>query len=215
MATTASGEISTISGNNRTETRSGTDTPEYPYQWLRSYFLKWTGKHAASPPKVILSDCIIAFVGTFISISILAFIHYRLLDKHDLVFFIASFGASAMILYAAPSTPVAQPRNIVGGQVIGAFVGCTIRLILGTNGETFLALALAVALSLFLMQITGTMHAPAGATALIAIMPIKPFPWGGFQFILMPVLSGSFILLFIAVIVNNIGSNRHYPCYWW
>jgi CBS domain-containing membrane protein len=120
-----------------------------------------------------------------------------------------------MLLYGTPSSPLAQPRNLLGGQLIGALVGCTIRWIFREDGEKFLAVVIAVALSLLIMQITATMHAPAGATAVIAITSTKVFPWAGFQFILLPVLSGSLILLIIAVIVNNLVSARHYPLYWW
>lgn len=120
-----------------------------------------------------------------------------------------------MLLYGLPSSPLAQPRNVIGGQVISAIVGCIFRLLFGTEGETFVAVTLSVAFTLFIMQVTNTMHAPAGATAVLAVITTTSFPWGGFQFVLMPVLSGSVILVFIAVIINNLLSNRHYPCYWW
>ena len=129
--------------------------------------------------------------------------------------FIASFGATAVLLYGLPQSPLSQPRNVVGGQVISALVGCTIRLIFGANGETFVAITLSVCVTLLIMQLTKTMHAPAGATAVIAITASAPFPWAGYQFVLMPVLSSSVILLVIAVVVNNLVSNRHYPCFWW
>ena len=120
-----------------------------------------------------------------------------------------------MLLYGVPRSSLAQPRNVVGGQVISAIIGCSVRLLLGIIGETFLAAALAVSLTLFVMQMTNTVHAPAGATALIVIMTSTSYPWAGFQFVLMPVLSGSLILVFIAVLINNIMPDRHYPCYWW
>jgi CBS domain-containing membrane protein len=120
-----------------------------------------------------------------------------------------------MILYGTPSTPVAQPRNLIGGQLIGALVGCAVRLIFGIHGETFVAAALTVSISLFIMQITGTIHAPAGATAVIVLISPQPYPWAGFQFVLIPVLSGSLILLAVAIVINNLVSDRHYPLYWW
>jgi CBS-domain-containing membrane protein len=182
---------------------------------LRKYFSKWRGQQQGPSAKVTVLDCLMAFVGTFISISVIAVVHFRLVAEHDLVFLIASFGASAVLLYGLPASPLAQPRSLVGGQLIGAIVGCAVRLLFGTARETFPAMALTVAVSLFLMQITNTMHAPAGATALLAIMSSKAFPWFGFQFVLMPVLSGSLILLVVAVVVNNLAKHRHYPCSWW
>lgn len=118
-------------------------------------------------------------------------------------------------MYGLPLSPLAQPRSVVGGQVISALIGCSVRLLFGTNGETFVAAALAVSLTLFVMQMTNTVHAPAGATALIIVISNSSFPWAGFQYVLMPVLTGSIILVFIAVVLNNLMPNRHYPCNWW
>lgn len=129
--------------------------------------------------------------------------------------FIASFGATAVLVYGLPQSPLSQPRNVVGGQVISAIVGCTVRLIFGTHGETFVAVTLSVCLTLLIMQLTKTMHAPAGATTVIAITASTSFPWAGYQFVLLPVLSSSVILVCIAVVVNNLVPNRHYPCFWW
>ena len=135
--------------------------------------------------------------------------------RHDLEFFIASFGATSFILYGTPASPLAQPRNLVGGQLIGALVGCAVRLVFSSKGEIFVSVAIAVSLSLFLMQVSGTMHAPAGATAVIALVAERSFPWAGFQFVLIPVLSGSLVLLLVALVVNNLVAGRHYPVYWW
>ena len=120
-----------------------------------------------------------------------------------------------MLVFGLPTSPLAQPRNVIGGQVISAIVGCVFRVVFGVGGETFVAIALSVAVTTLLMQMTNTMHAPAGATAIIAITTTTPLPWAGFQFVLMPVLSGSIILVIIAVLINNLLPRRHYPCRWW
>lgn len=135
--------------------------------------------------------------------------------SHDLAFFIASFGATAVLVFGLPSSPLAQPRNVIGGQVISAIVGCVFRTIFGTDSEMFVPIALSVAVTTTMMQITNTMHAPAGATTIIAITTPTSLPWGGFQFVLMPVLSGSIILVVLAVLINNLLPRRHYPCQWW
>jgi CBS-domain-containing membrane protein len=74
-----------------------------------------------------------------------------------------------------------------------------------------LSAALAVSLSIFVMQHTLTLHPPGGATALIAIIGDSTVHELGYMYVFVPVLSGSLILLIIALIVNNIPSNRHYP----
>jgi CBS-domain-containing membrane protein len=235
MSATPTIEVATIVFDGPSEIISNVEQPKRRYQWFRTYFSKWTGQHlTTSPAPVTLSDCIATLVGTLLGVSILGVIHYRLLAKyvcnwfyiqltiqdinycrHDLAFFMASFGATAVLVYGLPLSPLSQPRNVIGGQVISAIVGCIVRLIFGTHGEPFVAVALSVSVTAFVMQVTNTVHAPAGATAVIAITTSTPFAWAGFQFVLMPVLSGSLILTFLAVVVNNLASNRHYPCRWW
>lgn len=93
------------------------------------------------------------------------------------LFLIGSFGASAALLYAAPQAEFAQPRNIVFGQLIAAFMGVAAYKLLG--GNVGVAAGIAVAAATIVMQVTGCLHPPAGATALIAVLgPAKvPPPW--------------------------------------
>lgn len=126
-----------------------------------------------------------------------------------------SFGASCVLLFAVPSSNLAQPRNAVCGQLIGATVGCLVRLLCPYIPVKFLTATLSVALSILVMQLTRTLHAPGGATALNVVITTTDFPWHGFQYLLMPTLSGTVILILIAVIINNISSRRHYPTSWW
>ncbi|CAM2700643.1 unnamed protein product [Rotaria socialis] len=207
--------VTKIVVGDQNDTTMNTKTSKSKCQWLRTYFSKWTGQHTALPPSATFFDCVVGFVSAFVSITILAVVHYRLLTSHDLVLFIASFGATAVLVYGLPLSPLAQPRSVVGGQVISAIIGCAVRVLFGTNGVTFVAAALAVSLTLFVMQMTSTVHAPAGATALIVVISNTSFPWSGFQYVLMPVLSGSLILVFLAVVINNLVPTRHYPCHWW
>lgn len=75
----------------------------------------------------------------------------------------------------------------------------------------FFATAFAVSTSILVMQLTLTLHPPGGATALIAVIGSEQIHELGFFYVLIPVTSGAFILLIIAMIVNNIPSNRAYP----
>jgi CBS-domain-containing membrane protein len=135
--------------------------------------------------------------------------------RHDFIFLISSFGASCVLLFGVPSSPLAQPRNAICGQIIGATVGCVIRIIFNYINEKFIAATLSVAISILIMQLTNTLHAPGSATALNMILTKTNFPWYGLQYILMPTLSGTIILLIVAVIINNLSSKRHYPVSWW
>lgn len=116
---------------------------------------------------------------------------------------IASFAASAVLLYAVPHLPLAQPRNCIGGHFVAATVGTIFYTLLGYH---WWVATLAVATAIVCMMLTGTVHPPAGATALIAVMQEA-----GFTFIIYPVFLGSLILVASAIIANNLSPNRTYP----
>jgi len=120
---------------------------------------------------------------------------------------IGSFGASAVLLYGTPESPLAQPRNVLGGHLLSALVGCAMAA-LGGSGS--LALATAVGLAMVAMHVTHTTHPPGGATALIAV-----HDHAGWLFPLIPVTVGAAILLVVAIIANNIVNHRQYPKHWW
>ena len=132
----------------------------------------------------------------------------------NLSFLVGSFGASAVLIFGAPRSPLAQPRNLIGGHLIGAICGCVVRVAI-ERYETSIACALAVALSIVIMQITETLHPPGGATALIAVINHSRLPAAHFLYILMPILTGAITMLFVALIVNNLASKRTYPTFWW
>jgi len=138
----------------------------------------------------------------------------NLFCRHDLVFLIGSYGASAVIVFCTPRSPAAQPRNLIGGHLVGATCGCTMRIAIDRY-EHSMTCALAVALSIVIMQFTETIHPPGGATALIAVTIQPLLPWANFLFILVPALSGACIMLIVALVTNNIPSKRTYPSFWW
>jgi CBS-domain-containing membrane protein len=119
---------------------------------------------------------------------------------------IGSFGASAVLLFGANDSPLAQPRNLVGGHLISAAVAVVVVALLGS---TPVAIALGVGLAIFMMNITHTTHPPGGATALIGIQGAA-----GPEFIIVPVLAGVVILLVTAVFTNNVVYHRSYPKHW-
>jgi len=150
-----------------------------------------------------------SFVGAFFGIGIIAFLQSYVLEKNDAVFLIASFGASSVLLYGAHQSPLAQPRNLIGGNLISAFIGVTIYKLL--PDIIWLTAPLAVALSIVVMQITKTLHPPGGATALIAVIGSQKIKMLGYFYIISPVLAGALILLIVALIFNNITAYRRYP----
>lgn len=150
-----------------------------------------------------------AFLGSFVGIGIIAFVQSRILTPNDNLFLIGSFGASSVLIYGAIQSPFAQPRNLVGGHLVSAIIGVTINYIM--PDIIWLTAPLAVSLSIVGMQVTKTLHPPGGATALIAVIGSEKIQSLGFLYILSPVLSGSLILLVVALIFNNLTPNRKYP----
>ena len=149
------------------------------------------------------------FLGAFCGIGLIGFINSKYLVLHDNLFLIGSFGASSVLIYGAINSPLAQPRNLIGGHVICALTGVTVYKLV--PGELWLTAALSVALSIVLMQITKTLHPPGGATALIANIGSAKITGMGYIYVLSPVLSGALILLIIALIFNNLTPHRSYP----
>jgi len=149
------------------------------------------------------------FIGSFLGIGLIGFFSNRYLSPSDNLFLIGSFGASSVLIYGIVNSPLAQPRNLIGGHVICALVGVTMHKLL--PHDVWLSSALAVSIAIVLMQITKTLHPPGGATALIANIGSAKIQALGYLYVLSPVLSGAIVLLVVALLVNNISSHRKYP----
>ncbi|MFZ7127396.1 MAG: HPP family protein [Desulfobacterales bacterium] len=175
------------------------------------YFDKMKG-HTQSPPGVGPIEILWSWVGSFLGIAAVALLHYRMLDPFGLSLIIGSFGASAVLVYGAIRSPLAQPRNLIGGHVLSAIVGVTACQWLG--GQPWLAASLAVSTAIALMHLTKTLHPPGGATALIAVIGGDAVHKLGYLYVLMPAALGATIMLAVALIVNNIPKNRRYPEFW-
>ena len=149
------------------------------------------------------------FIGSFFGIGLIALTQAQSLDKLENIFLIGSFGASSVLIYGAIQSPLAQPRNLVGGHLVSAFIGvCVYKLV---PDPIWVSAPLAVSLSIVAMQMTKTLHPPGGATALIAVIGTPKIKALGFMYVLSPVLSGVLILLLVAIIANNLTKNRKYP----
>ena len=175
------------------------------------YFQKMKGT-TKSPPMVGFFEICWSWVGAFLGIAAVASIHYNLIAQTDLVMVIGSFGASAVLIYGAIKSPLAQPRNLVGGHIISAVIGVACYKVFG--GQMWLASALAVATAIAVMHATKTLHPPGGATALIAVIGSTKVHELGFFYAVVPVGVGVLIMLIVALLINNIPKNRSYPEYW-
>ncbi len=178
---------------------------------MREYLLKMKGG-AKSPPGVGLAEILWSWIGSVLGIGICGYLSSKYFEPADLTLLIGSFGASAVLVYGAIKSPLAQPRNLVGGHVVSGLVGVAIFQLFGHN--LWLAGALGVSLAIVTMLATKTLHPPGGATALIAVIGGKKIHDIGFLYAFVPAGLGAVILLLIALLVNNLSKNRRYPEYW-
>ena len=144
-----------------------------------------------------------SFIGGLIAISCLGILSN--LSTYPLL--IAPFGASTVLLFGAPNSPLAQPRNLIFGNLVGAISAVLCVFLLGSSSLTS---GIAVGLTIALGQAFRCLHPPAGAVALLGVL-LKASP----IFIFIPVLSGSLILLGITLGFNRfLKREQSYPKHW-
>jgi len=175
-------------------------------------YLKKMAGVTNSPAKVSLSEIIWSWIGAFLGISAVSYMNYGILQKTDFVMVIGSFGASAVLIYGAIKSPLAQPRNLVGGHVISAIIGVSCYKMLGS--QMWLASSVAVATAIAIMHATKTLHPPGGATSLIAVIGSSKVHALGYLYAIIPAGVGAVIMLVVALLVNNIPQSRRYPEFW-
>jgi CBS-domain-containing membrane protein len=179
---------------------------------ITEYFRKMRGSTRGSPPRVSGAEIIWSWIGAFLGIAAVAGVGHLFFEGTDLSMMIGSFGATAVLLYGAVRSPLAQPRNLMGGHILSAIVGVACWKLL--HPYPWLAQAVAVATAIALMHATRTLHPPGGATALIAVIGSAKIHSLGFWYVLMPATAGPLILLIVALLVNNIPASRRYPEIW-
>ncbi|MDO4281582.1 MAG: HPP family protein [Peptococcaceae bacterium] len=153
-------------------------------------------KHFHAISRAELLSTVIGILG---GIGLISFLTYA----SDYPLLVAPFGASAVLLYSATSSPLAQPRNLIGGHLIAAFIGTSCYQLLG---ETWYAVTLSVTCTILLMMVSNTIHPPGGATAIVAVLN-----HASYGFVLFPIAIGVVILLSSAYFANKLSPQRSYP----
>ena len=123
------------------------------------------------------------------------------------LYLIAPFGASAVLVFAVPSSPLAQPWSVVMGNGVSALVAVVLSHLL-PPGAMLVALALGAAVAA--MILSRALHPPGGAVALTAALSPEAMQHLGLWFVLVPVLLGSALLVALAVLWAR-ATGRHYP----
>lgn len=149
-----------------------------------------------------------ASVGALVGILLTGLLSRMALgDGGSFPLLIAPMGASAVLLFAAPSSPLAQPWSILGGNLVSATVGVTCALLID---DPVLAASTAIAGSIGLMLLLNCLHPPSGAVALTAVLAGSAIHDWGYWFVLSPVGLNTVLLLASAYAFNN-ATGRPYP----
>lgn len=168
-------------------------------QWIK----KLTQGKATCPPRAKLTDIVWAWLGGAIAIAVVAYSSAYVQQ----IFIMGSFGASCVLLFAFPDSPFSQPRNVIGGHFLASLVGL---LFLSLLGNDWWVIALAAASGIAVMQLTQTVHPPAGSNPVIIMLSAPQW-----SFLFTPTLIGAVALVLVALIFNNLRKGKHYPQYWY
>lgn len=180
-----------------------------------SRFLGHRSKPTKEAPTILAWP--VTFLGTIASLCLVAGIgNYApgIADLHPPII-IASLGASAILDFNTIASPLAQPRNSIIGNTLAATCGVAIAKLFqhspGFAGIEWVSGAVGCAVAGLLMSITGTVHPPGGATAVLASTEMNVLRMGWWY---VPIiLLDSTLMVVVALLFNNVF--RRYPLYWW
>ncbi|PPC94585.1 MAG: hypothetical protein CTY33_03260 [Methylotenera sp.] len=168
--------------------------------WLRGF--------SPDPVTVNYIERTRACLGAFFGIVLTSVVTYWIVGPDiSLPLLMAPIGASAVLLFAVPSSPLAQPWSIIGGNLVAAFFGVSCALLIR---EPVIAAAFALSLAIAGMFALRCLHPPSGAVALTAVLGGQAIHELGYSFILFPVGVNSLLLLLVAIVFNN-ATRRTYP----
>lgn len=170
-------------------------------------FLSWMKGFFPEPVSVDFKERTRACIGAFFGIVLTSVTTYWLVGLSDLPLLMAPIGASAVLLFGVPSSPLAQPWSIVGGNTVAAVVGVTFAILIK---EPVIAAAFALSIAIAFMFVLRCLHPPSGAVALTAVMGGPAVHHAGYSFVLFPVAVNSILLLLVALVYNN-ATRRRYP----
>jgi CBS domain-containing membrane protein len=168
-------------------------------EWLRNFLPQPHTASAAERGRAV--------AGALLGLLLTAVVSHLALGPQAAAYLIAPMGASAVLLFCVPASPLAQPWSIVGGNVVSALIGVTCA---HTIAQPMLAAPLAGCLAIGAMFALRCLHPPGGAVALTAVLGGPAVLAAGYQFVLWPVGLNSLLLALAALVFNNL-TGRRYP----
>jgi CBS domain-containing membrane protein len=180
--------------------RSRVESRWKQWEWLRAY--------GPGPVTVDGKERLRACCGALLGVLLTGLATHLLLGSAAaLPFLIAPMGASAILLFAVPASPLAQPWALIGGNLVSAAVGVTCAHWIA---DPFFACSIALGFSIAAMFALRCLHPPSGAVALMAVLGGDAIHMLSYEFLVAPVAVNSLLLLSVAIVFNN-STRRRYP----
>ncbi|KQP38749.1 MULTISPECIES: HPP family protein [unclassified Methylobacterium] len=155
-----------------------------------------------------LRERLIACLGALLGIALTGLVSGWIVGEGPHIpLIVAPMGATAVLLFAVPASPLAQPWPIIGGNTISALIGVTAAYFIP---NPVLAIGVGVSLAIAAMSFTRCLHPPGGAAALTALIGGPAIASSGFLFPFVPVCLNSLILVGLGIAFHRL-SGRHYP----
>jgi len=165
--------------------------------------IRWLRGFQPLPMKVDGRERVRVVAGALLGIALTAVLGHAFAGAVMNPWLIAPMGASAVLVFGVPASPMAQPWAVVGGNTISALVGVGCALWIP---DPHLAAAAAVSAAIAAMFVFGCLHPPGGASALLVVLTHTVDP----QFVLFPVLFNAIALTLAGVVYNSL-TGRAYP----
>ena len=164
--------------------------------------------------KIICWPPLLSGIGAGITIGILTYITFEsfLAGTTYGLWLVASFGSSVVVVFGYPDNEFAQPKNVLLGHLLCAFVGIIFVTLFKISQDRtifFLAIALAVGISVMLMMAFKITHPPAGGNAIVVMLAQDSF-----LFLIFPIMVGTITIIIGGVIYNRFILKKNYPLKW-
>jgi len=167
-----------------------------------TYLTKLKGSPAPIPPRPPFKELGFITIGAFLAACVIGYLAY--FTKQPII--MGSFGASIFVLFVLPDSPFAQPRNVILGHFVTTLIGLIFYHFVSSD---WWSMALALAFAIAVMQYLRIPHPPAGSNPFIVFL--LGAQW---EYLWMPTIVGSILIVLVALFYNNLSVDRSYPKYW-
>ena len=164
--------------------------------------------------KIICWPPLLGGIGAGVTIAVLAYITFQsiLAGTNYGLWLAASFGSSVVVVFGYPDNEFAQPKNVLFGHLLCALVGIIFVMLFKISQDRsifFLAIGIAVGISVMLMMALKITHPPAGGNTIVVMLTQDSF-----QFLIFPIMVGAITIIIGGVIYNRFILKKKYPLKW-